>query len=246
MKENENQLTIPPAILALKDVTASEKMLLALYVCEPRATNFRALQVLGVGLSGLKKIKKRLLTRGLIKSTASGYRILVPGLTSESDTGGGHLVTNSRGLENRHKVAPLRKVKTSEQIVREYQKAWDWVEESLSSGEGCYSSTMLRIVKDALDATNDLPDGPEKDALLTYFTPRHDAFLALNFGLENLPPSQHRKIDRLIARATHEELATLRTRIEHVKLAGQDPRPLLQEYTQAINAKTDRSRTKPN
>jgi len=48
MKIIESPLTVPPAILGLADVTASEKLLLALYAAEPDARNYRALKVLGM------------------------------------------------------------------------------------------------------------------------------------------------------------------------------------------------------
>src|SRR3974377_379583 len=105
MNPIENQLTIPPAILALKDGTASEKMLLALYTIQSRAINFVAMRTLGVGLSGLKKIKSRLIAKRYLRVTASGYEVLVPGLASEPEPVGGHFVSNSSGLKNRDKVA---------------------------------------------------------------------------------------------------------------------------------------------
>ena len=55
MNKNIDQLSIPPAVLALADVTASERMLLALYAAAPDAKNCRALRVLGVGLAGSKR-----------------------------------------------------------------------------------------------------------------------------------------------------------------------------------------------
>jgi hypothetical protein len=85
-------LIIPPALLALAGVTASEKLLLALYAAEPKAKNRRALHVLGVGASGLKKIKLRLKTKGFLRTTAASYEVQVPGLNIEAEAGEGHLL----------------------------------------------------------------------------------------------------------------------------------------------------------
>ena len=102
MKTNDTALNIPPAILSLTDVTASEKLLLALYVLEPKTRNSRALKILSVGESGLKKIKRRLLSKGLVRPTGDGFKVLVPGLKP-------------------NKVAPLRRVRSLGEILRDYR-----------------------------------------------------------------------------------------------------------------------------
>jgi hypothetical protein len=91
MNTNNNPLIIPPAVTALSDATASEKLLLSLYFTVPKALNHQALKVLGVGPSGLKKIKIRLIAKGLLRSSVNGWRVLVPGLVPAPDGGGGHL-----------------------------------------------------------------------------------------------------------------------------------------------------------
>jgi len=121
MNTNDNPLNIPPAILALADVTASEKLLLSLYAAEPDARNYRALEVLGVGLSGLKKIKHRLISKGLLRITANGYKVLVEGLTPAPKEAGGHLVSKSDAIEKEHKVA-VRKVKSLDQNLQVHGK----------------------------------------------------------------------------------------------------------------------------
>jgi len=107
MKIIESPLTVPPAILGLADVTASEKLLLALYAAEPDARNYRALKVLGMGESGLKKIKRRLLAKGLLLSKATGYQVVVPGRAPVPE-GGGHFFPKLTTPKKRKKWPPQR------------------------------------------------------------------------------------------------------------------------------------------
>src|SRR5882672_10850716 len=87
-----NSLNIPTVVLALTNVTASEKMLLALYVAESDAKNYRVFRVVGVSLAGLKKIKRRLVSKGMLRSTVNGYEIMVPGMAPVLGDPEGNLV----------------------------------------------------------------------------------------------------------------------------------------------------------
>jgi hypothetical protein len=94
---------------------------LALYVLEPKTRNSRALKILSVGESGLKKIKRRLLSKGLVRPTGDGFKVLVPGLKPEPGEAGGHLVSKSDAIEKENKVAPLRRVRSLGEILRDYR-----------------------------------------------------------------------------------------------------------------------------
>ncbi len=226
MKTNE-PLNIPPAILALNDVTASEKLLLALYAAEPDAKNFMAMQVLGVGLAGLKKIKRRLRDKHYLLRKATGYVVDVPGLALGPEKTGGHLVQNSKAISKENKVAlptrSLRKVASAEEILDSYIATWE-----LALREGAHVSTLHYIVQSTLDRIMDLPDERERNIMLAEFTKRRDAFLALSYSSEHLPRQCQRQVDRLIANSTPEQLAALRTAIEQAKITGVKPVFLLE------------------
>jgi len=219
-------LNIPPAILGLADVTASEKMLLALYAAEPETKNFRALQVLGVGLSGLKKIKKRLIVKGLLRCKGSGYEVLVPGLAPEPESAGGALFPKIGSSEKGEEVAPptwsIRKVATAVEIIDTFMTTWE-----LALDMKAHVSTLHHILQSALDQIMDLPDEHERNLLVPEFTARRDAFFALSYASEHLPRQYLRQVDRLVARSTPEQLAALRTGIEQAQLPGGKPVLLL-------------------
>lgn len=232
MKTNENPLTIPPAILGLTDVTASEKMLLALYAASPDATNYRALKVLGVGLSGLKKMKRRLFTKGLLKSTATGYQTLVPGLTPDADAAGGHLVANSGGIENENKVAPPpARLKKEQSLVEIWDNHVEVYAQALRFGT--YPATLEMLSQKFLDfVTSEVPpDCPARDKALANLTARRDYWFAASYIDDNYPRNSRRKYAMVIGRATPEELAAFRTAVGQAKLNGTKPVLLLEQLT---------------
>ena len=238
MSINRNEpLSIPPAILALNDVTASEKMLLALYVAEPRAINFRALQVLGVGSSGLKKIKHRLLTKGLLKLTATGYQTLVPGFMPAPEETEGHFVSNSECAEKCDKVAPaparLAKERSPVEIWDRYVAMY-----AQALRFGSFPDALEMLSQNFLDfATKEVPlDWPGRDKTLTALTARRDYWFAASYISDNLPRDSQRKLGKVIGRATPEQLAALRTGIEQAKLKGIKPALLLEQFSSEMKA----------
>jgi len=229
MKTNEHPLIIPPAIQNLYGVTSSEKLLLSLYVSDPAALNCRALSVLGVSRSGLKKIKRRLLAKGLLRFTASGYQVDVPGLAPVPE-GGGTLLPKINSIEKEEKVAPttmsLRRVASANEILDSYIGTWE-----LALREGAHVSTLHYIVQSTLDSIMDLPDERERNLMLAAFTKRRDAFFALCYSSEHLPRQYQRQVDRLIAKSTPEQLAALRTAIQQAELNGVKPVLLLERLS---------------
>jgi hypothetical protein len=229
MKTNDTALNIPPAILSLTDVTASEKLLLALYVLEPKTRNSRALKILSVGESGLKKIKRRLLSKGLVRPTGDGFKVLVPGLKPEPGDAGGHKVSKSDALEKENKVAPLRTVRSLGEILRDYQ---NWRERLAYQSEGTHVIHLLDITEATLsEIQSDVPASHTKELAVAWITEHCDLWFCLRYVFHELPRKHHRELDRLIGKATPEQLAKLRQRIEQAQLAGQKPKLLLEELT---------------
>jgi hypothetical protein len=228
----ENPLAVPPAILALNDVTASEKMLLAVYVADRDAKNFRALHIVGVGLSGLKKIKRRLIAKGYLRGTANGYEVLVPGLMPAPEDEEGHFVSNSGGVENTNKVAPPPALKKERSLVQQLEDHEKFYQQVAHSSE-VYTASLEMLSQNFLDfVTNEVPkDTPGIDKLLAILTARRDYWFAASFISDNFPGDSRRKFAKLIGRATPNQLATLRTAIAQAKLTGGKPTLLLQQLS---------------
>jgi len=127
MSTNDS-LQIPPAILAIRDATPSEKMLLSIYLNEPSVSSYRTIRILGVSRSGLKKIKGRLIAKGLLRPTIDGYRVIAPGLVPASEGGKGHFVTKSEAGSEMEKVAPrLRRMASIKEIQRDYNRTFEFI-----------------------------------------------------------------------------------------------------------------------
>jgi hypothetical protein len=218
MKVNKTPLTISPAILALNDATSSEKLLLALYAVEPLAKNYRALHVLGVGSSGLKKIKQRLMKKGYLRVNANGHEVSVPGLEPGQEPGG-HLVLNSTASLEMEKVAP----------VDADQFGCDAVLAHCTSRLNLYNSYMQQgHVKTALECAyyaiqriqeckEFLPE--QRDALLRQFTFLESRALALSLlddvgRAKRIPRQNAEQLAELICRASPEQMEQFRERYE--------------------------------
>jgi hypothetical protein len=230
MTANTNvPLNIPPAILSLTDVTASEKLLLALYLMEPKTRNSRALKVLNVGESGLKKIKRRLLSKGLVRPTGDGFKVLVPGLMPESGEAGGHKVPTSDAIEKKHKVAPLRKVRSLGEILRDYQ---NWMEELDDRPEGTHVEHLLDMTEATLrEIQSDVAASPTKEIAVAWIIKHRDAWFSVAYVVDNLPRKHHNEFLRLIRHASAEQRAKLRQRIEQAQLTGGKPTLLLAQLS---------------
>jgi hypothetical protein len=218
MKVNKTPLTIPPAILALNDATSSEKLLMALYAVEPLAKNYRALRVLSVGSSGLKKIKQRLMKKGYLRVTANGHEVSVPGLEPGQEPGG-HLVPNSTAALKMEKVAP----------VDADQFRCDAVLAHCTSRLNLYTSYMQQgHVKTALEcayyAIQRIQEckefSPEQqDALIRQFTFLESRALALLLlddvaRAKGIPRQKGDQLAELICKASPEQMERFRERYE--------------------------------
>jgi len=184
--------------------TASEKTLLALYVTNREVKNHQALKVLSVGPSGLKKIKRRLLSKSLLRPSASGWKLLVPGLMPAPGEAGGHLVSESDATAKANKVA-LRKVKSLDQILREHNECW----ESFASQPGSVSTLLFIVRRTLREIQSDVPDGPDKAEAVAAFQQRENAWTCLVWADKHLPKENRRDVDALVASASAEQLAKL-------------------------------------
>jgi len=133
----------------------------------------------------LKKIKRRLLAKGLLLSKATGYQVVVPGRAPVARRWGA-LFPKFNNTEKEEKVAPstkpLRRVASADEILDNYISTWE-----LALREGAHVSTLYHIVQSTLDRIMDLPDERERDIMLAEFTKRRDAFFALTYASEHLP-----------------------------------------------------------
>jgi hypothetical protein len=222
----DKPLSIPPAILALNDVTTSSKMLLALYVADASTKNYRALRVLGVSPSGLKKIKRRLIAQGLLRLTVKGYEVVVPGLATTQAGEGGHIVAKSESPPNQEKVAlTVRKIASLEEIMIECLGS---IRESLDSPEGFYYETLLMVLRLTMGRIrSDVPEGRERENALVWLTARSNEFVACKFVSHHCPEKFHRKLGHLIYNAPPEQLSHLANLIGQGQLADKNPTLLL-------------------
>ena len=221
MKNQMNSpLTIPPEILCLKDVTMTGKAILAMYTSNPTAKDFELVQILGFSLLGLKKAKVRLMEMKLLKSTASGYHVILPNAINK--------VSPNQITEKGNEVTALPKVKSVEEIISSHNSTMKSLRENLP----VHASTLLMVTQETLrQIQSDLPECSGKDVLVKGFTTRCDAFFALDYVFENLPVKHHRDADHLIAHAKPEQLAKLRASIELARLTGGMPTLLLAELS---------------
>jgi hypothetical protein len=218
MKANETPLTVPPSVLALNDATSSEKLLLALYVVEPMAKNYRALCVLGVGSSGLKKIKKRLMKKGYLSVTAIGHEVSVPGLEPGQEPGG-HLVPNSTASLEMEKVAPLDADQFGcDAVIAHCKSRLHLYNSYMHQGR---VKTALECAYYAIQRIRECKDfSPEQqDALVQQFTFLESRAIALSLlddvGRANgIPRQKGEQLAELICKASPEQMERFRERYE--------------------------------
>ncbi|HEY3855689.1 MAG TPA: hypothetical protein VGO67_14970 [Verrucomicrobiae bacterium] len=230
--EGNIPLNVPTGILALTDVTASEKLLLALYAAEPNAKNFRAMQTLGVGLAGLKKIKRRLIDKGYLHSNANGYEVLVPGIASAAEVTGGHFVSKSSAAENDNKVAPAPARLTKDRSLAEIWDSHVTIYDQALHVD-TFPHTLEMLSKKFLNfVTNEVPsDCPGRDEALIALIARRDYWFGASYASDNLPRKAQREVAKLIGKATPKQLAALRTGIECGQLAAGKPTLLLEQFS---------------
>jgi len=134
-------------------------MLLALYTASPGAKDFQALKILGVGLSGLKKIRKRLFDKKLLKRVASGHRVLLPG--------DGHFVSQTPAVQKVNKVP-----RTAAAVADEIAELFDSYEKSKNdhSTGGMRTRTLAfwswQLTELLVEAKKVFPSAPEFTDLL--------------------------------------------------------------------------------
>ncbi len=96
-------VTIPVEILALNNAKLSEKLLLAMYVADPKAR--LVLRALTMTSIGLEKLKQRLVDKRLLTRCDGRNVIAVPGLVYAERSDGGYFVSSSSATNTENKVA---------------------------------------------------------------------------------------------------------------------------------------------
>jgi hypothetical protein len=218
MNLNIEPLNIPTAILNLPDATPSEKLLLALYLTNPEASNRMAIKAVGVGASGLKKIRKRLIAKNWLRPTAHGYRLTIPGLEATPEAEAGHFFPKSKATEKENKVAPARKVESLEEIIRSYCEDYVWLTKEPGKYDHLFVVELTRKTLDQLES--DVPDGPLKERAVEALTNQDNKYYAWDYALNNWSRKDQQKAGRQIIDATPEQLAALRTAIDQAQLPG--------------------------
>lgn len=171
MNKKNNYLCIPPAVVALTIITATEKLLFALYPAEPAVKNHRPIEALGIALSGWKKIKCHLQSIPLLRAMGTGYRALDPSQDLSDDDDGGHLASKSDGSQEIDKVALESKPMSLEEILKWYETTWN-----VFASSPVDFHTLFDITWGAIDIIKThLPDGPAKTKLVAKLMMRRDA-----------------------------------------------------------------------
>lgn len=220
-----NALTIDPEILALNDVSSSEKLLLAVYHKNPGAKSSECLRVLGVGLSGLKKIKGRLMQKHLLRITASENQVLVLGLLPEAEAKDGHFVTKIQNFQKVEKVAS----RTAAVVAQEIRELFNSVEEMVHSQSGIkvatfsiWSAELTKLIEEAKPLF-----GPEGAAILADYEHVRNDWTARSYAAYMFKdPNDYFRIACMLDRAGKSQLADLYERIKNSRQLGYRKEPL--------------------
>jgi hypothetical protein len=219
-------LTIPAELLDFKYLTASAKMLLAVYVTNPGATNSQVINLLGISLSGLKKIKRALLARHVLVAAANGYTVRLPGLLLVE----GHFLSEAEAVQNGHKVPPTPRLIPARIIAKELDRALL----QLRHRRDTIPSQLFDRVGRALQLIeSQSPEGPEREAILKKVRDMENFYFAWTYVFENVPRVHELQCTKLIFNATPDQLAVFRERAEGLKLAGNAPKKLLRFFNDA-------------
>ena len=104
-------VVIPPGILSLRGAKLPEKLMLAMYASDPEARRvFRALSMSG---AGLRKLKQRLVDKGLLTINGARHEVHLPGFVYIERPAGGHFVPASPTAKN-DKIVARRVSKTKQ------------------------------------------------------------------------------------------------------------------------------------
>lgn len=101
-------VTMPVAILTFKKAKLPEKLLLAMFAADPKATRVRL--VMSMTRAGLRKLEQRLVQKKLLSLESGRYMVHIPDIVHIDQLNDGHFVSSSHATKNQKKVArPLSK-----------------------------------------------------------------------------------------------------------------------------------------
>jgi hypothetical protein len=161
--------------------------------------------VLGVGPSGLKKIKRRLYEKGLLRCIAGGYEVLVPGLASASAGGGGYLVPRTTIEKKEEKVAP----RSAADIMASLHEIYDLLYHNPDSEElGYFPARMFDFFASSL--TQLIDEGAAvlpADLVARVTRDRNDMAARAHAAGHAKSQTEYHRYSALISAATPDQLA---------------------------------------
>ena len=214
-------LMIPSELLSCKHLSASAKLLLAVYAADPGAPNNQVQEVIGISRSGLKKLKGSLLAKRVLIETEQGYKVRLPGFVHMQ----GHFVTELQALNSGHKVSsPTPKLTPARMIASKLKKSLSIMRRKRDTTPNCLLCSVSRAIQ---EVENQSPEGPDRDAVLAKLRRLEDFYFVWNHIFENVPRIHEQDFMKMFATATPKQLATIREKAEAKKLAGIPPTKLL-------------------
>jgi len=225
-------LVVPAELLEFRYLSAAEKVLLAYYVANPSAPNGRVVKTLGVSSSGLKKLKRGLLDKGVLVKIEGAYAIRLPGLVLVRDSDGGHLFPESEALNRGHKVAHPAPKLTPAKDLYDYWKSS--LKKMCRQPDTTPSFFLSMTTKTIRRIEVESPVTPEREAALSKMKRAENVFFARDFVYDNIPRKYEAKFMELVNSATPEQLAALREKAEGMMRVGLPEPRLLGMVTKAI------------
>ena len=214
-------LVVPSELLSIRYLSASAKMLLAVYAAHPGARNGQVLDVLRVSRAGLKKLKRGLIEKLVLVQTEDGYTVRLPGLVLVE----GHFISENEARKNGHEVAlPAPKFTPASEIFDELQKRAEQLFRIGVSEPGEHLALTTRMIQ-RVEAES--PDTPDRDGILRLMKQCENHLFAMQYVRENRLRCDERKALDQVCNATPEQLSCFREQVEGMRLAGITPMKLL-------------------
>jgi DNA-binding CsgD family transcriptional regulator len=233
MKTNQDlNITIPAAINALSELTLAEKVVLARIAQSPCCSNARFAELIGGTERGVEALLRRLRHQGHLESRGRG-RAREHYLTFLVER---HTDCGKEDITKSH-VSCGESVKRELPLAEFVQQTIAIANQLLSDPYGCYSTQVESVYGRALDRVKaEMVEGPDKDHLMKVLTFNMNWIFALGYVRRNTPKRFHRRLDELLERASPEQLAGFRQRVDGGRLAYKSPKLLAACLASAIPA----------
>lgn len=179
----------------------------------PRCSNASLARVLGFSVCGVEKLLRRLRDAGHIRQTGKGRaRFMFP---VEHLTSG--------GISNAGESLPKGEIRSALSVVKLETTTGDFIAERLSCFENCmeagayeHARKHLELARKRLEMDAQIP-AEEKAKLLAGLKVQEDRSVVFGIGAmmaDGRPASEQRELARTLCRATAEQLAVFRERVE--------------------------------